>query len=81
MPRGSDATCTNGYGSFYNTTTMVCYGGIAKQDVCSSDSGGPIAINGKQVGLVSYGSGGCNGNVPSVFTKVYFFRDFVNSVN
>jgi len=33
---------------------MICMGGIPGQDICFGDSGGPMLVNGVQVGIVSF---------------------------
>ncbi|XP_071555909.1 chymotrypsin-2-like [Temnothorax nylanderi] len=45
--------------------------------VCNGDSGGALTYEDKLVGIVSFGVP-CAEGVPDVFTKVYYYRDWVN---
>ena len=45
----------------------------------SSDSGGPLVCDGKQVGIVSYGTAICSIGLPDVFTRVSYFYDWITS--
>lgn len=46
---------------------------------CSGDSGGPLAVNGVQVGIVSFGNKDCLAGKPSVFTRVTKFTEWLKS--
>lgn len=49
------------------------------KSACSGDSGGPLAGNGKIVGIVSWGLVPCGSEgAPSVYTKVSSFVDWIN---
>ncbi|XP_068904995.1 chymotrypsin-1-like isoform X2 [Tenebrio molitor] len=46
---------------------------------CLGDSGGPLLCNEELTGVVSYGNP-CGEGTPDVFTEVYFFNDWIDSV-
>ncbi|XP_026480464.1 brachyurin-like [Ctenocephalides felis] len=48
-----------------------------KQNICMGDSGGPLTIDGVQVGVVSFGSVPCARGNPSGFTNVAHFVDWI----
>lgn len=48
----------------------------SKRGVCTGDSGGPLAINGELVGLVSWGVP-CAKGYPDVYTRVSTFNDWI----
>jgi secreted trypsin-like serine protease len=45
---------------------------------CNGDSGGPLQCGGVQTGLTSWGSSGCNVSLPSVYTRISFFRTWID---
>ena len=47
------------------------------QDACEADSGGPLVIAGKQVGIVSWGENCGIPELPGVYANVALLRDFV----
>ncbi|KAJ8674925.1 hypothetical protein QAD02_010711 [Eretmocerus hayati] len=49
-----------------------------KRDICDGDSGGPLVWNNYVVGIVSWGNKSCRSGVPSVFTKVSAYRDWID---
>lgn len=49
--------------------SMVCAGAEGK-DTCFGDSGGPLAVDGKLVGVVSFGLGCGDGKYPGVYTSI-----------
>lgn len=56
---------------------MVCYGEPGKGS-CGGDSGGPVLVDGVQVGVVSWGVNYCGGPVyPSVGSRVSFYLDWI----
>ncbi|MEV6945756.1 trypsin-like serine protease [Streptomyces sp. NPDC051172] len=72
----ADSTCTTAYGSDYVAGHMVCAGTQSGSDTgtkasCNGDSGGPLIVNNRIVGVVSWGVENCvaKGDY-SVFTKV-----------
>ncbi|KAF5291621.1 hypothetical protein FQA39_LY14343 [Lamprigera yunnana] len=81
VPRAEDDLCKDFYGTLYKTETQTCYGGIRGQSACSSDSGGPIVVGVRQVGVVSYGAISCDGSSPGVYVKLFAFRDWIINTN
>jgi len=72
----TDSTCTTAYGSDYIAGHMVCAGTQSGSDTgtkasCNGDSGGPLIVNNRIVGVVSWGVENCvEAGGYSVFTKV-----------
>ncbi len=77
LPIQSDSTCTGYYGSEFIKGHMVCAGNPASgsdsgtTSACNGDSGGPLVVNGRIVGVVSWGVQDCVAEgAYSVFAKV-----------
>lgn len=45
---------------------------------CNGDSGGPLIFGNRQIGIVSFGVGGCTGEAPSVYTRVSSFQGWID---
>lgn len=63
------------------TNAMLCAGvpgGNGK--VCEGDNGGPLVVNGVQIGIVSWGEGCGRPNRPSVYARVAAFSNWIQSV-
>ncbi|KAJ4451726.1 hypothetical protein ANN_03196 [Periplaneta americana] len=62
------------------TPRMICagtpYGG---KDACQADSGGPLVVGDKLVGIVSWGYGCAQKHYPGVYANVYVLRNWVMS--
>ncbi|MFD3453040.1 trypsin-like serine protease [Streptomyces sp. NPDC058691] len=77
VPINSSATCSGFWGGDYIAGHMVCAGKPATGSdtgttaSCNGDSGGPLIVNNKVVGVVSWGVENCvEAGAYSVFTKV-----------
>ncbi|MFE5884360.1 serine protease [Streptomyces hydrogenans] len=46
---------------------------------CEGDSGGPLAQNGRVIGIVSWGTTNCSGQYPSVYTNVAAYRTWITT--
>jgi secreted trypsin-like serine protease len=70
VPLTTDEDCTKAYQS-YKREAMVCagepQGGV---DSCQGDSGGPLIVDGRLVGIVSWGEGCAAAGKPGVYTRV-----------
>lgn len=58
---------------------MIC-AGIPEggKDSCQGDSGGPVVIDGKLVGIVSWGFGCAEPGYPGVYTNVAYFKNWID---
>jgi secreted trypsin-like serine protease len=46
---------------------------------CSGDSGGPLVCGSTLVGATSWGQAQCNPSFPSVYTRISYFRSWIDS--
>ncbi|XP_037793605.1 phenoloxidase-activating factor 2-like [Penaeus monodon] len=64
-----------------NQQSFICAGGIAGKDACTGDGGSPLVCptqNGwTVVGLVAWGIGCAQGNVPGVYVNIPNMMDFI----
>ncbi|XP_052852488.1 trypsin [Drosophila gunungcola] len=74
------ASDTYSYGSESILPTMVCASG-EKKDACQGDSGGPLVANGKQVGVVSWGSGCAWTGYPGVYADVAALKSWIEETS
>lgn len=47
------------------------------RDACKGDSGGPLTVNGEQLGIHSFGDGCAKLNTPGVYTRIASFADWI----
>ncbi|WP_034485674.1 serine protease [Actinomadura oligospora] len=69
VPLRGDAACAAAYGSSFDASDMVCAGSPAG-DTCQFDSGGPLLVNGRVVGLTSWAYGCARSGYPGVYSRV-----------
>ncbi|KAF5285527.1 hypothetical protein FQA39_LY16592 [Lamprigera yunnana] len=55
----------------------ICGENSHDKGTCSQDSGGPYVVNGKQVGIVSWGLA-CADNTADIYAKVSYYIDWIN---
>ena len=74
VPDLGDATCTGieGYTeNGYTATANICAGYLdGTGDACQGDSGGPLVLNGRLLGLVSWGKGCAEPRYPGVYAEI-----------
>ncbi|KAJ0171708.1 hypothetical protein K1T71_012471 [Dendrolimus kikuchii] len=79
--------CQEAYTRLRTSITLwnrqLCAGGQMGQDTCKGDSGGPLMYNNgdkyELLGVVSFGWLCGRDNAPAVYTKVFAYRDWINS--
>ncbi|KAK9758880.1 Trypsin [Popillia japonica] len=57
--------------------SRLCTQGPLFSSGCSGDSGGPLVAGGKQIGIVSYGESLCAGILPTIYTRVSYYLDWI----
>ncbi|XP_075976579.1 collagenase-like [Anticarsia gemmatalis] len=61
--------------------SIICTNGATLKNICSGDSGGPIAVTVQNkrvlVGITSFGSQRCEDGSPGGFTRVSFYMDWI----
>jgi hypothetical protein len=76
------------YFVIFNNNTMLAAGKYRPDEKlfsggCQGDSGGPLlSVSGKSyyvVGVTSFGDEDCNGKIPTIFTRVAYYSDWICS--
>lgn len=57
--------------------THICLSYKNSKGVCSGDSGGPLALDGVLIGVVSFGPSTCQAVIPSGFARVSSYYDWI----
>ncbi|KAM4575344.1 mast cell protease 3-like [Fundulus diaphanus] len=75
-------TCQKEWENVPIAKSMVCATGARKlQGFCSGDSGGPLVCDGASAGVISFSGRHCGDPAtPDVYTRVAFFRSWINKV-
>ncbi|XP_051720176.1 chymotrypsin-like protease CTRL-1 isoform X1 [Ctenopharyngodon idella] len=80
-PIVSQTQCKQVFGQTKITDAMICAGASGSSS-CQGDSGGPLVCQTSgvwyQVGIVSWGKTNCNIDVPIVYTRVSYFRKWID---
>lgn len=58
--------------------THICTLTVQGEGMCNGDSGGPLVADGVLVGIVSFGQHPCGSGSPDVYTRVFYYRDWIN---
>ncbi|RJO68251.1 serine protease [Nocardia panacis] len=69
VPLLPDSACARAYGPAYDARIMLC-AGSTPADTAEFDSGGPILVDGKAIGLTSWGRGSAQAGYPGVYTRL-----------
>merc|ERR1711976_128903 len=82
LPVHDDETCQLYMTKLFDRVKTFCAGFLeGEKDSCQGDSGGPLMKVGKrhtvQFGIVSYGYGCAQKQLPSVYTEVHYFGDWI----
>ncbi|XP_067306859.1 chymotrypsin-like protease CTRL-1 [Pseudorasbora parva] len=83
LPIVSQNQCRQEFGQNRITDAMICAGASGASS-CQGDSGGPLICKSSgvwyQVGIVSWGFENCDVNVPIVYTRVPYFRKWIDDI-
>lgn len=77
LPIYDQTLCQQVYGNIITSRTICAGYAAGGRDACQGDSGGPYVINGRLVGIASFGFGCGLPNFPGVYSSVAGLRDFV----
>lgn len=72
VPLVSDARCAQAYGSSFDRRDMVC-AGSTHADTCQFDSGGPLVVQNRLMGITSWAYGCARDGYPGVYTRLPAF--------
>ncbi|KAJ8913217.1 hypothetical protein NQ315_016160 [Exocentrus adspersus] len=71
----TNAVCRSAYNIVQDSN--ICTSGAGTVGACNGDSGGPLTVNGVQVGIVSFGSARCEAGNPTAYARVSTFRAWI----
>ncbi|XP_043583404.1 chymotrypsin-2-like [Bombus pyrosoma] len=74
----NQSTCKNAYRTIYDT--QICANDPKTvKGACNGDSGGPLTVSGRIVGIVSWSEGCGLSNYPTVYTRVPSYIDWIQA--
>ena len=83
LPIVTDAVCSASMGPLHSG--QICAGGEKDRDSCQGDSGGPMTVSQGPhghhvlVGITSYGHGCGKEGMYGIYSKISFYRDWIQS--
>ncbi|KAK9695314.1 Trypsin [Popillia japonica] len=83
VPLVSATDCQAAYAPNYVITERMLCAGFTEggKDACEGDSGGPLAIDGLLIGVVSWGAGCARPDYPGVYANVPNLRSYIAEVS
>ncbi|KAH8379193.1 hypothetical protein KR009_003569 [Drosophila setifemur] len=76
----TNSVCQQTYGTSVITSGVICVSSVNEVSTCKGDSGGPLALDSRLIGVTSFvSSKGCEKNAPSGFTRVTSYLDWIKS--
>ncbi|KAJ8719665.1 hypothetical protein PYW08_011840 [Mythimna loreyi] len=74
--------CINTFGSNNVQATNICTSGEGGKNICTGDSGGPLAVNRNNrpilIGITSFGAVQCQSGRPSAYARVTSYISWIN---
>ncbi|XP_073968006.1 trypsin alpha-3-like [Bombus fervidus] len=70
--------CNQMYKNVIHNTQLCAYDNTTVKGHCDGDSGGPLMVNGKLHGIVSWSMNCANVVYPSVYTRVSSYLNWIN---
>jgi secreted trypsin-like serine protease len=74
----TNAACASSWSSAQINNGHICVSANSVS-ACSGDSGGPLVCSNTLVGATSWGQAQCNPSFPSVYSRISFFRTWIDS--
>jgi len=74
----TNAACASAWSSAQINNGHICVQS-STVSACSGDSGGPLVCGGTLVGATSWGQAQCNPSFPSVYSRISFFRAWIDA--
>ncbi|CAH1640519.1 unnamed protein product [Spodoptera littoralis] len=83
LPVYPNTFCKEVYGDKFIPENMFCAGTLTTgEGACDHDAGGPAILDGRLVGVISFGPTVCGfADAPTVFTTVGAYTDWIETIN
>jgi secreted trypsin-like serine protease len=76
----SNAACANAWSAAQVNNGHICIQSATQTvGACNGDSGGPLMCGPTLVGATSWGASGCSPTRPSVYSRISFFRAWIDA--